>query len=86
MWKVGKFDFLHQLKEHKSQIEHLAVDTSGRIMFSVGKDRKLVMWNLLKALRIFDRKLDFDVSKVLLSDDKEKIILLGEHEIRVVET
>lgn len=57
MWRVGSFEFLHQLKEHKGQIEHLTVDSSGRIMFSVGKDRKLIMWNLLKAVRIFDRKL-----------------------------
>lgn len=59
MWTMGKFNFLHQLKEHKAQISHLTVDVSGKVMFSVGLDRKLVMWNLPKALRIFDKKLDF---------------------------
>lgn len=86
MWQIGSFEFLHQLKEHKSQIEHLIVGGSGRIMLSVGKDRKLVMWNLLKAIRIFDRKLDFDVSKVLLTEDRKKLVLFSEHQIQVVET
>ena len=57
MWRVGSVEFPHVLKEQKGSIEHLTVDSSGRIMFSVGKDRKLIMWNLLKAVRIFDRKL-----------------------------
>lgn len=86
MWKVGKWDLLHQLKEHKGQIESLFVDDSGKVMLSIGKDRKLILWNLLKALRIYDRKLDFEADKVLMTSNKENIILSSAKEIRVMHT
>ena len=68
VWKLGSWERVHRAKEHKS-IETMDVHPSGKIMITVGKERKLILWNLLKFIRVLDIKLDFDAKKVLFVED-----------------
>lgn len=50
---------LHTLKEHKAAVNDIAVHESGKILVSVSKDKRLIIWNLLNAKKVFSMNLKY---------------------------
>ncbi len=46
VWDVEAGERLHELKEHRSQINHLVFDSKNRTITSGGQDGKIVVWDL----------------------------------------
>lgn len=55
------------------------IHPSGKIMITTGKERKLIIWNLLKFIRVLDIKLTFDAKKILFH--KDLILILSDNSI-----
>lgn len=49
VWDAFKFNCLKALKGHKSDVIDIDVHPSGKILLSIGKDKTLRTWNLIKA-------------------------------------
>lgn len=60
------------------------VHPSGKVMITTGKERKLILWNLLKFLRVLDIKLAYDVKKVLFY--KDNILVISDNSINYLDT
>jgi WD40 repeat protein len=46
VWDIGAKRLLHELKQHRGQVEALVFDTQQRSLISGGTDRKIVVWDL----------------------------------------
>ena len=83
VWKVGTWERICKSKEHKS-IEALDVHPSGKMMITAGKEKKLMLWNLLKFIRVFDIRLDVEIKKTLFEGDQ--IILVADNCLGTLDT
>jgi protein MAK11 len=54
---------LRSLKGHKGRVNSMSVHPSGKIALSVGKDRTLYMWDLMRGKRAASMKLGFGESQ-----------------------
>lgn len=53
---------LRSLKGHKGRVNSVSVHPSGKVALSVGKDRTLYMWDLMRGRRAASMKLGFGES------------------------
>lgn len=53
IWDVGSWDPLKTLKGHKGAVIDLSIHPSGKLALSVGRDKTLYTWNLLKGRSAF---------------------------------
>ena len=58
VWRNKDWTNLHTFKGHRSSIVGLALHPSNRLAISTGKDRRLYLWNLVKARPSFMSRLD----------------------------
>jgi protein MAK11 len=56
---------LRSLKGHKGRVNSVSVHPSGKVALSVGKDRTLYMWDLMRGKRAASMKLGFGKSRTL---------------------
>lgn len=56
---MKEFGLLHTLKEHKAAVHDIAVHKSGKILVSVSKDKRLIIWNLINASKAFSMNLKY---------------------------
>lgn len=57
VWRNKDWTNLHSFKGHRAAITGLALHPSNRMLLSSGKDRKVFLWNLVKARPAFKCKL-----------------------------
>lgn len=57
LWRTSDWEILAELKAHKAPVLDTSVHHTGKIMLSIGEDRKLVLWNLMTARKASIRKL-----------------------------
>jgi protein MAK11 len=58
IWRNKDWTNLHTFKGHRSSVSGLALHPSARLAISTGKDKRLILWNLVKARPSFKCKLD----------------------------
>eukprot|EP00040_Diaphanoeca_grandis_P030037 m.176886 g.176886 ORF g.176886 m.176886 type:complete len:352 (+) comp31864_c5_seq2:163-1218(+) len=57
VWDTTNWECLKVLKGHTGAVEGLSIHASGRLALSVGRDRTLHVWNLVKGRRAYVTKL-----------------------------
>ncbi|EEY60549.1 p21-activated protein kinase-interacting protein, putative [Phytophthora infestans T30-4] len=67
IWRTSDWNCLHILGGHKGEINSIAVHPSGKLCFSVARDRTLRMWNLVKGRIAFIRRLEKEAELVMIS-------------------
>ncbi|KAL3660232.1 hypothetical protein V7S43_014763 [Phytophthora oleae] len=67
IWRTSDWNCLHILGGHKGEINSIAVHPSGKLCFSVARDRTLRMWNLVKGRIAFIRRLEKESDLVIIS-------------------
>uniref|UniRef100_K3X853 Anaphase-promoting complex subunit 4 WD40 domain-containing protein n=1 Tax=Globisporangium ultimum (strain ATCC 200006 / CBS 805.95 / DAOM BR144) TaxID=431595 RepID=K3X853_GLOUD len=67
IWRTSDWNCLHILGGHKGEINSIAVHPSGKLCFSVARDRTLRMWNLVKGRIAYIRRLEREANLVMLS-------------------
>ncbi|ETW08408.1 hypothetical protein H310_00993 [Aphanomyces invadans] len=69
IWRTSDWNCIHILGGHKGAINSIAVHPSGKLAFSVSRDKTLRMWNLVKGRSAYIRRLDQEATCVFLSPD-----------------
>ncbi|KDO20223.1 hypothetical protein SPRG_14469 [Saprolegnia parasitica CBS 223.65] len=69
IWRTSDWNCVHILGGHKAPVNSIAVHPSGKLAFSVARDKTLRMWNLVKGRSAYIRRLDQEASEVFLSHD-----------------
>ena len=59
VFRTRDWAVLRSLKGHKGRVNSLSVHPSGKVALSVGKDRTLYMWDLMRGRRAASMKLGF---------------------------
>ncbi|KAE9346720.1 hypothetical protein PF008_g8147 [Phytophthora fragariae] len=67
IWRTSDWNCLHILGGHKGEINSIVVHPSGKMCFSVARDRTLRMWNLVKGRIAFIRRLEKEAELVMIS-------------------
>ncbi|KAJ0408932.1 hypothetical protein P43SY_002811 [Pythium insidiosum] len=83
IWRTSDWNCLHILGGHKGEITSIAVHPSGKLAFSVARDRTLRMWNLVKGRIAFIRRLEKEASFVLMSQTGGRYALCFGNELSV---
>ena len=74
------------MSHSSSSVHHLCLHPSNKVALSVGQDRTLRLWNLIKGSIGFVRKLKFEAWKVLFSPDASEYVLLATNKVIVYKT
>lgn len=59
IWKQKEWSLVHSLKGHKGKVIDIAVHSTGKILVSIDNHNKLMIWNLLNAERVYERRMKF---------------------------
>mmetsp|Transcript_25606 Transcript_25606/g.44730 ORF Transcript_25606/g.44730 Transcript_25606/m.44730 type:complete len:328 (+) Transcript_25606:6181-7164(+) len=59
VWRIKDWSNLHTMKVHASGVSGVALHPSERMAISIGKDKRLVLWNLIRGRPIFQCKFSF---------------------------
>eukprot|EP01133_Synstelium_polycarpum_P014533 gene14533-17165_t len=57
VWRVKDWECLKQLKGHKEAVNSVSIHPSGKVALSVGADRRLFLWDLLRGVAAHYNKL-----------------------------
>jgi protein MAK11 len=66
LFRARDWAVLRSLKGHKGRVNSVSVHPSGKVALSVGKDRTLYMWDLMRGKRAASMKLGFGMSRILV--------------------
>jgi len=84
---------LRSMKGHKGRVNSVSVHPSGKIALSVGKDRTLYMWDLMRGRRAASMKLGFEGELVrwsttgsLLIVQSQKTVIVYSTELEILHT
>lgn len=66
LFRARDWAVLRSLKGHKGRVNSLSVHPSGKVVLSVGKDRTLYMWDLMRGRRAASVKLGFGMYRIFL--------------------
>lgn len=83
IWRTSDWECLKVLKGHKGSVNSIGIHPSGKLGLSVGKDKTLRMWNLLKGRLGFTTKLPKIGEKVLWNGDGTKYGILFDTFIKI---
>lgn len=61
VWKTKEWGLLHKIQAHSKAVHDLDIHSSGKIMISIGKENKLLVWNLLNLQKTFTRKFSYGI-------------------------
>ena len=59
IWKAKEWSLLFRLKGHKDSVYDMALHDTGKLLASVGKDRKVILWNLINGGKVFRKTMPF---------------------------
>ncbi|DAZ93717.1 TPA: hypothetical protein N0F65_009643 [Lagenidium giganteum] len=83
IWRTSDWNCLHILGGHKGEINSIAVHPSGKLAFSVARDRTLRMWNLVKGRIAYIRRLEKEASLVVMSQTGARYALVFGSDVSV---
>jgi len=84
IWKAAKeWSLLFRLKGHKDSVYDLALHDSGKLLASVGKDRKIILWNMINGGKIFRKTMPFNTYKVKWAPG-ENLLIMSDKVIHLV--
>jgi protein MAK11 len=64
IWRCKDWTNLHTLKGHRKPITAIALHPSDRLAISTGKDRRLYLWNLIKARAAYKVQMDVVLEEI----------------------
>eukprot|EP01134_Creolimax_fragrantissima_P005620 CFRG5620T1 len=67
IWRVKDWECYKVLRGHKGEVNDLAMHNTGRLMLSVGKDKHMRLWNLVKGRCAYITKLPEEATHVVWS-------------------
>lgn len=67
VWRCKDWTNLHAFKGHRKAITGLALHPSSRMAISTGKDKRLYLWNLIKARPVFKYRTDQVLEELIWS-------------------
>src|SRR5690349_4752319 len=59
IWLMKKWSLLQKLKGHKKPIADFVVHSSGKMLISIDRDGKFVLWNLMTARKAYFHKFPY---------------------------
>lgn len=83
IWRTKDWTNLHSFKGHRKAITGLALHPSSRMLISTGRDRKLYLWNLVKARPSFKTRLDIVLEEIQWSPCGNFFIGKNYREVRI---
>ncbi|KAN0126332.1 WD40-repeat-containing domain protein [Lactarius tabidus] len=86
LFRARDWAVLRSLKGHKGRVNSVSVHPSGKVALSVGKDRTLYMWDLMRGRRAASVKLGFEGELVRWSTTGSLLIVQCQKTIHVYST
>ncbi|KAF8489911.1 WD40-repeat-containing domain protein [Russula emetica] len=86
VFRARDWAVLRSLKGHKGRVNSVSVHPSGKVVLSVGKDRTLYMWDLMRGRRAASMKLGFEGELVRWSTTGSMLIVQYQRNINVYST
>ncbi|KAH9981013.1 WD40-repeat-containing domain protein [Lactifluus volemus] len=86
LFRARDWAVLRSLKGHKGRVNSVSVHPSGKVALSVGKDRTLYMWDLMRGKRAASMKLGFEGELVRWSTTGSILIVQHQKTINVYST
>jgi len=86
LFRARDWAVLRSLRGHKGRVNSVSVHPSGKIALSVGKDRTLYMWDLMRGRRAASVKLGFEGELVRWSTTGSLLIVQHQKNINVYST
>ncbi|KAJ8079558.1 Protein mak11 [Marasmius tenuissimus] len=86
LFHARDWSVLRSLKGHKARVNCVAVHPSGKVALSVGKDRALRMWDLMRGKGVASTKLGKEGEIVRWSTDGTRFVVLSGSTIDVYDT
>ncbi|KAI9510046.1 WD40 repeat-like protein [Russula earlei] len=86
VFRARDWVLLRSLKGHKGRVNSVSVHPSGKVVLSVGKDRTLYMWDLMRGRRAASMKLGFEGELVRWSTTGSLLIVQNQKSIYVYST
>ncbi|KAF9525954.1 WD40-repeat-containing domain protein [Crepidotus variabilis] len=86
LFRARDWAVLRSLKGHKGHVNAVAVHPSGKVALSVGKDRALRMWDLMRGKGVASTKLDKEGEIVRWSSDGSKFGVQSGSNIQIYAT
>ncbi|KAH9987132.1 WD40-repeat-containing domain protein [Russula compacta] len=83
VFRARDWAVLRSLKGHKGRVNSMSVHPSGKVALSVGKDRMLYMWDLMRGRRAASMKLGFEGELVRWSTTGSLLIVQNHKTINV---
>lgn len=84
IWKSKEWSLLHRLKGHKDTVYDFAMHSSAKILASVGKDKKLILWNMINGTKLFRKTLGYNCYKVEWTPDEEYLLIMSDTSIHMI--
>ncbi|KAF8273186.1 WD40-repeat-containing domain protein [Lactarius quietus] len=86
LFRARDWAVLRSLKGHKGRVNSVSVHPSGKVALSIGKDRTLYMWDLMRGRRAASVKLGFEGELVRWSTKGSLLIVQYQKTINVYST
>ncbi|KAL0059746.1 Protein mak11 [Marasmius tenuissimus] len=86
LFHARDWSVLRSLKGHKTRVNCVAVHPSGKVALSVGKDRALRMWDLMRGKGVASTKLGKEGEIVRWSTDGSRFVVLSGSTVDVFDT
>ncbi|KAL0576232.1 Protein mak11 [Marasmius crinis-equi] len=86
LFHARDWSVLRTLKGHKARVNCIAVHPSGKVALSVGKDRALRMWDLMRGKGVASTKLGKEGEIVRWSTDGSRFVVLSGSTIDIYDT
>ncbi|KAI0272756.1 WD40-repeat-containing domain protein [Gloeopeniophorella convolvens] len=86
LFRARDWAVLRSLKGHKGRVNSIAVHPSGKVALSVGKDRTLRMWDLMRGRRGASMKLGYEGELVRWSTTGSLLIVQHQKTVQVYST
>lgn len=67
IWRTKDWECLKVMRGHKGEVHDVAIHPTGRLALSVGKDKSLRLWNLLKGRSAYIKNIHIEGTKVVWS-------------------
>ncbi|XP_046578076.1 p21-activated protein kinase-interacting protein 1-like isoform X2 [Haliotis rubra] len=86
LWKTFSWECLRTFKGHKDAVNCIAVHPSGKLALTVGKDRALHTWNLVRGRSAYITNIKQAADIVLWSPDGTRFLIVFSNRIDIYKT
>jgi WD40 repeat protein len=85
LWRMSDFSNVINLKGHKSSINSFDVHNKGGFLVSCGRDKKIILFNLMNGLKLGKFEMDFICNKVQLFHLSKFVLAVFDLHIYIIE-